>query len=66
MDVALTIVILFLLATITVRMAWLLEEQSAVKPIRGRLAGAPAPSPAPAKALDYVPDAEAASTPLPR
>ena len=65
-DVALTIVILFLLATITVRMAWLLEEQSAVKPIRGRLAGRGAQTdPAPAQALDYVPGAEAAPTPDP-
>ena len=55
-DVALTIVILFLLATITVRMAWLLEEQSAVKPIRGRLAGGSAANgTAPIKRVDYVP-----------
>jgi hypothetical protein len=39
-DLALIVVMLFLLATITVRTAWLLEERSAVKPIRGRLFGA--------------------------
>jgi len=56
-DVALTIVILFLLATITVRMAWLLEEQSAVKPIRGRLVGGGTQNePKPKKAVDYVPE----------
>jgi hypothetical protein len=38
-DLALIIVMLFLLATITVRTAWLLEERSTVKPIRGRLFG---------------------------
>ena len=38
-DLALIVVMLFLLATISVRTAWLLEEQSAVKPIRGRLFG---------------------------
>jgi hypothetical protein len=39
-DLALIVVMLFLLATITVRTAWLLEERSAVKPMRSRLLGA--------------------------
>lgn len=35
-DLSLSVVIMFLLATITVRTAWLLEESSAVKPLRSR------------------------------
>jgi hypothetical protein len=66
-DLALIVVMLFLLATITVRTAWLLEERSAVKPIFRRLFGAAAKAPAPdgqapPPTVDFVPGRAAEST----
>src|SRR5262249_1722727 len=55
-DLALSLVILFLLVAITVRTLWLLEEQSHLRPLRRLMRTAPPPSsPGPALQADYLP-----------
>jgi len=56
------VVILFLLATITVRTAWLLEASSAFKPLRRRIKGKQSEAVAAVTSVDYVPDSQTPQT----
>ena len=58
-DLSLSVVILFLLATITIRTAWLLEESSMVRPLRSRLPPTKPPPDPPRP--EYLPGRDGAS-----